>query len=334
MPSPLPTAPISLYRDNAVFERERTAIFSRTWQLLGLESDMRQPGDYHADILAGYPLVVVRDADGRLRGYHNVCRHRAGPLVAEGKGRCGRELVCRFHGWRYGLDGGLVEATGFGSADSLDPDDLSLFPVRVETWRGLVFVNLDMAATPLAQVLEPLDKALGPQPRRSAKVSHRHTVACNWKVYAENYLDGYHREGVHPTAGHLNAHHHQVHIDGDIALYGGHHDHGHTAESLWAWVWPNFGLSVYRGVLTLEHLRPEGPDRTVLKHIFLHEAEDAGVEAALVNAERTADDDTWISERVQMNLDAGIYQQGVLSPSREGGVAWFQARLMAAIGET
>lgn len=274
--------------------------------------------------------MVVRDEHRALKGYHNVCRHRAGPLVKEGKGRCDHEFVCRFHDWRYSFDGRLTETTGFGPEDGLDMSKLNLFPIRVETWRGFVFVNLDIGAAPLVDLLRPVDEKLGRQPHRSARVQDRHPIACNWKVYVENYLDGYHREGVHPAlASQAGAQRIDIHMHGEVALC----EVAKTktgAGGLWAWVWPNFGINVYRGVLMLECMRPDGPDRTIIDHVFLHEPEDPGVDAAITNSERITEEDSWICERVQQNLNAGIYQHGLLSPSHEDAVAWFQARAAQA----
>jgi choline monooxygenase len=102
---------------------------------------------------------------------------------------------------------------------------------------------------------------------------------------------------------------------------------------LWSWVWPNWGINLYRGVLMLEHMRPEGPNQARIDHIFLHEPEDAGVDAAIAYSERITEEDNWICERVQKNLDAGIYKEGILSPDQEGTVIWFQARVADAIAD-
>jgi len=324
MPAPMITALLDLYREPAVYERERRTVFRRTWQLFGLEADIPRRGDYLADTLAGYPLVVVRDDHGGLSGYHNLCRHRAGPLVGEEKGRCDGEFVCRIHKWRYGFDGGLREATGFGPADSFDTAALGLLPIRVERWRGLVFVNLDGDAAPLAASIGPLERLLGPDAHRTARVRHRHAVACNWKVYVENFLDGFHLEiedEAHPP---------EVILDGDVAM---HADASAltAADGLWAWLWPNLGVTIYRGVLLLEHMRPDSADRMQIEHIFLHAPEDAGVDAAIHASERVTEDRAWDCERVQQNLDAGVYRSGVLSPTREGAVAWFQDRARRAV---
>ena len=101
--------------------------------------------------------MVIRDQQRNLRGYHNLCPHRAGPLVGEARGRCDGEFVCRIHRWRYGFDGALLEAVGFGPAEGFDPRALGLTPIRVDTWRGLVFVNLDLDASPLSELIRPLE---------------------------------------------------------------------------------------------------------------------------------------------------------------------------------
>jgi len=328
MTAPIPTAPTFLYRDPAVFERERQSIFARSWQFLGLEADLRRRGEYVAEIIAGFPVVVVRDEAGALRGYHNVCRHRAGPLVSDTKGRCDKEFVCRFHKWRYGFDGALRAAVNFSATDSLDLASVSLLPIQVTAWRGLVFVNLDPTAGPLETLFGPVAARLPERASRSASVRHSHTVACNWKVYVETYLEGDHLEGVHADQGH----HHEVFMDGEVALCG--HTHAHHApqdetaeENLWAWVWPNLGLTVYRDTLMIEHIRPDGPDRTIVDHTFLHSPEDLGVDAAMDASEDITDAHAWVCERVQNNLDAGVFTTGMLSPSREGAVAWFQAEV-------
>lgn len=334
MTVPPQTAPVRMYQDPAVFARERERIFARTWQYFGLEADLRRAGDYLCESVAGYPIVVVRDEQGGLKGFHNVCRHRAGPLVAEGKGRCDRQFVCRYHDWTYAFDGRLKEATGFGPADGFAAEDFTLFKVLVEIWHGFIFVNLDAQAAPLIETLRPLDERLGRQAKRSAKLFDSHPIACNWKLYVENYLDGYHREGVHQElASEAGSKRHEVRITGKVALYEV-PNRATSAEGLWAWVWPNFGLHVYHGVLLLEHMRPDGPDRIVIDHIFLHEPEDPSVDSAIHDSQRITDEDAWICERVQRNMDAGIFRHGVLSPTNEGAVAWFQDHVAQAVAES
>ena len=331
MPAPVMTAPVKLYVDPAIYALERTAIFAKAWLFGGLEADLVRPGDYIAETLAGYPLLIVRDKKGELRGFHNVCSHRAGPLASEARGHCENELICRYHGWRYDFDGRLKAASGFGPAEDFDLGNYGLKPIRVETWRGLVFVNLDLDAGPLGETLAPLEERLGGLAALSARIRHSHPIACNWKIYVENYLEGYHLEGVHP--GHViheGPDLHQVRVEGLVAM----HDAPATPDDkagLWAWVWPNLGFSLYRDVLLIEHMRPSGPGQILLDHIYLHQPEDPRIDAATVASERITEEDAWICQRVQENLSAGVYVEGPLSPAHEGAVAWFQAAVKNAV---
>jgi choline monooxygenase len=321
------TAPVDQYSDPEIFAQERTAIFAKAWLFLGLEADLVRPGDYLADTLAHFPVVVVRDQGGQLRGFHNVCRHRAGPLVGDGKGRCDREFVCRYHAWRYGFDGQLAATGDFPPPPGDDGSRYGLFPIRVETWRGFVFVNLDQDARPLIDTLAPLERLVGAHKAPSARMQHSHAIACNWKVYVENLLDGYHLEGVHPVlAARAGDQRHDITVEGQVALCAHHGEE----RGFWAWIWPNLGLSLHHGVLLIERVRPESATRTRSEHIYLHEPEDPGVDAAMAAAERIFDEDAWVCERVQRNLAAGIFQEGVLSPEHDGAVAWFQARVAEA----
>ena len=143
------TLPASLYTDPSIWIAEREKIFARTWQVVGHASQVENPGDYFTTELIGEPLLLVRGPEGRLRGFYNVCRHRAGP-PAEGCGS--RKLFrCGYHGWTYGLDGALLSATEIEGVEGFRPEEFALKPVRTEEWFNLVFVNLDPEAPPLRE---------------------------------------------------------------------------------------------------------------------------------------------------------------------------------------
>src|SRR3954462_15466302 len=193
------TLPSSFYLDADVLEREKTGIFWKTWQVIGHREQVARPGDYFTFDLVGEPLLVVRETSGNLRGFYNVCRHRAGP-PAEG---CGNRKVfrCGYHGWTYGLDGRLLNAPEMDGVCDSGHEDFSLRPVHVAEWGGLVFVNLDPQAS-------SLDSWLGELPRQAQKFGldrlrffrrKDYVMECNWKVYIDNYMEGYHLPSVHPS---------------------------------------------------------------------------------------------------------------------------------------
>jgi len=324
------TLPARLYGCPDAWARERSAVFGRAWLFMGHEAEAAEAGEWIATDIAGHRLLAVRGADGALRAFHNVCRHRAGPLVQGERGRCGGELVCAYHGWRYALDGRLRAATGFGPAEGFDPREFGLLPVRLETWRGLVFVNLDAEAAPLAELTAPLERLLtergldlaAPALRRS------HDLACDWKVYAENYLEGYHIGAVHPVlAGELGGAEYRVRVEGELVVQEAAGVNDGPQAGVWGWLWPNLGVNVYRDGAMIERMTPDGPGRTRLDYLFLNDRGEAALGEALGASDRLTTEDARICEAVQANLTAGAYDTGVLSPRHEAAVAWFQSRL-------
>jgi choline monooxygenase len=325
------TLPVPFYRDPAVYAEERRRIFAKTWQFLGLEADLKAAGDFISGVVADYPIVAVRDEGGTIRAFHNVCRHRAGPLVDAAKGKCDGALVCRYHGWRYTLDGRLRSATAFGAKEGFDPREYGLYSLKVETWRGLVFVNADRDAEPLAQLTAPIDALLGERAFPSEPMRQSHPIACNWKVYVENYLEGYHIDMVHPTlAGEVESGAYQVRMEDRVAIHEVPTKSGATA-GVWAWMWPNLAVNVYQDGVMIEHMLPDGPAGTRLDYLYLRRPEDPGFEAAVASSSRLTAEDRWICEKVQKNLDAGVYEAGVLSPRHETAVGWFQSKVREAL---
>lgn len=332
------TADASLYRDPARFDAERRGVFARSWLFMGHQSELAREGDVLTATLAGYPLIVVRGQSG-LKAFHNVCRHRAGPLFEDERGNCGGALTCRYHGWVYTIDGRLRSARDFGAADGFDPREYSLFELQVATWRGFVFVNADAKAPALAAHLAPLDARLVGRDMESLVHAGRrtHDIGCNWKIYAENYLEGYHIPLVHPQLNaEVDATKYAVTVEGALCF---HHAPPKVADGvydgLWAFALPNLGLNVYEHGLMVERMVPLGIGGTRLIYDFYLTPEAAtdpyrrqqvvGM-SAIVTAE-----DKWICERVQANIEAGVYQAGVLSPKHETGVAWFQAFVAGAV---
>src|SRR4051812_42524340 len=192
------TLPSSLYTDASIFELEKEAIFSRSWQVVGHSSQVANTGDFFPAELQGEPLLLVRGADARLRGFYNICRHRAGP-PAEGCGS--RKLFrCGYHGWTYGLDGSLISATEMEGVEGFRLDEFALAPVRTEEWFNFVFVNLDDEAQPLRKCLGELPQQTEKFPFLDMKLFERRTydMKCNWKTYVDNYLEGFHLPSVHP----------------------------------------------------------------------------------------------------------------------------------------
>jgi choline monooxygenase len=329
------TLPAVDYVSPDVHEQERHAIFGTEWLCLGLSADLRAPGSYIADTVAGWPLLVVRDLEGSLRAFHNVCRHRAGPLVDDGGGSC-RSLVCRYHGWAYGLDGSLRSARDSG-LDTADIDGLDLLTVQVAEWCGVLFVCLDPDAPPLPDWLGDMAAECEPFPIETWQPAGRtmHVIDCNWKTYGDNYLEGYHIPLVHPALSRaIDPSSYRVEVHDGWVRHRAATREDALATGAWLWHWPNMAINLYESGMSVERWYPTGPTTCVLllDYSFAdNEGTAAGRNRMDVDASmRICEEDKAICEAVQRNLTAGVYVTGLLSPRHELGVADFHRRVLAA----
>ena len=330
------TLPASWYHDPEVYARERTALFGREWLMIGRAGQLQSSGDYLAVDLCGWSLLVIVGHDGAVRAFHNVCRHRAGPLVDNGAGRC-RTLVCRYHGWSYELDGQLKRARDFGDAD-LPVDELGLLPVSVAVWRGLVFVNLDPDASPLLDSLGSFVAECEFFAMEELRFSHQvgHEVAANWKTYADNYMEGYHIPFVHPRLNkEVDARRYRVEVGDRYCSHTAPARDGSLTSGKWLWRFPNLAINLYPEGMNVERFLPLGPRRTriVYDYFFrdLSPAAQAQNDEVVRLSLEVLDEDRAICEAVQHNLESGVYDRGRLSPRHENGVGYLQSLVRDAV---
>ncbi len=180
----------ALYCDDAIHALELERIFAREWCCVGRAGDFATPGRYLATDIAGEPVLVVGGADGTIRAFSNICRHRGARLL-EGTGEA-RRIVCPYHAWTYDLEGRLKTFTFM--RDGFSPDGVCLPEFRTEAWNGWVYVNLDPEAEPLAPRLEPLGRILANYQLASYEPLFRveEVWPTNWKILIENFTEPYH----------------------------------------------------------------------------------------------------------------------------------------------
>lgn len=331
------TMPARWYGDPDIHRAERERIFSRQWLWVGREETVSEPGRYLTAAPAGFPLFVRRGEDGALRGFHNVCRHRASMLLTEPSGRCDA-IACPYHGWHYRSDGTLDHVPPpFGAAADFPKDELSLFPISVETWKDLVFVCLDRAAPPLASWLGPVARAID-RAAPARVVFDREAeflVACNWKTYVDNYQEGYHIPPLHPGLNRdLDWKRYRVINDEGGSTHEAPAKKRSTHPGVFGWRFPNFAFSSYAEGLSFLRMEPVGPAQT---RIVYHFYRPAGVstedfQPMVDYGIQISEEDQWIVPLIQRNLDAGIYERGPLSPRHENGVFHFHEMVRAALG--
>jgi Rieske 2Fe-2S family protein len=218
---PFPEAgplPALAYRDPRVFAFDRDAIFARAWLCVGHEGALAAPGDFVLAPLTPEGILVVRGGDGVLRAFYNVCRHRGATLV---EAPCGRAeaLACPYHRWTYALDGSLRAAAG-ARAD-LDRASAGLTAVRLGTWSGLVFVNLDADAPALEAALAGAPSWLAALPPLRRVGHTRHEVRASWKLCVENFQESHHFPLVHPALEALTPCERAASVLGDGPWLGG-----------------------------------------------------------------------------------------------------------------
>jgi choline monooxygenase len=339
------TLPAQLYLDPEVLEVERERIFARTWQLVGSAARVAEPGRYACAEVAGEPIVVVRDAE-ELRGFYNVCLHRAGP-VARGCGQR-QSLQCGYHGWTYSLSGALVKTPEMEGVEGFRPAEMHLRPVRVASFGPLVFANLDPGAPSLEESLDEI-------PQRAASLrlgDMRYVMAkdyvldCNWKVYVDNYLEGYHLPIVHP----------QLFKELDYEAYrveprrtwsiqhaplrpvkGSSERHYVPTrageEAQYYWIFPNLMLNAYKGQLQTNLILPLGPERTLTRFEWYaleppaDPQKDDAWRALVEFSDVIQAEDIGICQEVQRNLRSRAYAQGRYSVKRENGLHHFHQLL-------
>src|ERR1700686_3473759 len=354
-----PTLASKFYTDPAILDIEKTRIFLRTWQLVGtlshacgevggVERTIAEPESFFTGDVAGEPVVVVRDKQGALRAFSNVCRHRAGP-IAQGSD-CKNVLRCGYHGWTYTLDGRLIGTPDVEGVEFFDRSTMGMVPLRVETWEQFIFVNFDAHAEPLATFLGEIPRqARGFQFDGLQMVERRdYLIDCNWKVYVDNYLEGYHIPIAHPGlmreidyAGYRTETFRyysqqfapiramksedkgeRLYAPGTIGLQ----------EALYFWVFPNLMVNIYPDNVSTNVILPISQDKTLtIFEWFFHDAGSAAtrerVRKAVEFSDQVQQEDIGLCESVQRGLRSSTYDRGRYSVRRENGVHHFHMLL-------
>jgi nitrite reductase/ring-hydroxylating ferredoxin subunit len=196
----LPDLPLGRYTDPEFFRLEQDRLFARSWLYACHDSELPENGSYQLRDIAGRAILLVRGDDGEVRAFFNACRHRGAPVVGEPCGTA-RLLACRYHSWTYDLCGRLVRVPDERDFVGLDMTQRGLPVVRCERWGGWWFVNLDSAAVPLLEWLDPLPRLLADIAGSPLRVldTKRVELRCNWKILAEGFLEVYHARTIHPT---------------------------------------------------------------------------------------------------------------------------------------
>jgi choline monooxygenase len=351
------TLPASWYTDPAVLALEHERIFARSWQYVGRLEQVAEPGDFFAGRAGHVPVVVVRDDTGALNAFVNVCRHR-GHEVASGEGNR-RTLQCPYHAWTYGLDGCLRAVPRGERERDLPVGELSLLRVQVDSWGPFVFVNPDLSAAPLAEVLGELPEIVAASGVDFSRLRFRERrewlLKANWKIGIENYLECYHCPVAHPGFSELldvdpDRYRLVVHdwftsqfgevresvLNGDrTAAYDPRG--GEISAAQYHALWPNATINIEAGRmnLSIDVWIPDGPDRMVgISDLFFGEdVPDETQRELMAFAQQVGREDNDLCESVQRGLASGMVPQGRLLLRSEQLIHHFQRLVFQALAE-
>jgi choline monooxygenase len=335
------TLPARWYTDPAILALEKELVIARTWQPAGHASWVREPGSFFACEIAGEPVLITRYADGTLRAMSNVCRHRGSELCS-GRGS-GNVIRCPYHGWTYTLDGALHGAPEFEGVAAWDRRDVRLPQFRVDTWGPYVFVCQDDAAPALSEVWGAIPEeavAIGcPIAGLEFHSRRDYIIECNWKVYVDNYLEGYHLPAAHPSLfRELDYAQYRVetfrYYSSQIApikaraegprRYAYQDD---SQRALYYWVFPNYMLNIYPDNLSANIIVPLGPEKTLTIFEWFGYAGAGVLQATIDFSDEIQQEDIRICESVQRGLRSRHYDRGRFSVKRENGVHHFHGLL-------
>lgn len=353
-----------IYHDPEFFALEKRSIFRRSWQLICHLNDIPARGDYHCFDLLGESLVAVRGADGVVRSFHNVCRHRASRLLDGPKGHCAGRIVCPYHAWTYALDGRLIGVPQRASFRDFDSTQHGLVALEQEIFMGFIFVRLEgglpsvreMAAPYLDELAIYRMEELVPQGRVTLRPRR-----ANWKNIGDNYSDGMHINVAHPGLTRLFGHSYGIEAKEWIDKMWG--TLGDTAPGSWSersyrkllppaahlpperqrlWtyfkLWPNLAFDIYPDQIDFMQFLPVSATETLIREIaYVHADDRREMRAARylnwrINRQVNLED-TVLIERVQAGMASSSYGVGPLS-TNEVCLRSFARRMRSLIPES
>ena len=345
-----------VYHDPEYFRIEMARLIRPSWQIVCHANDIPDAGDWRTLEILGESVIVIRGADGLVRAFANVCRHRGSRLV-DGTGGCAKRLTCPYHAWTYATDGRLVGVPRREDYAGLDPAGLGLLPVELEAWHGFLFVRLESGGPGVGVMMAPYEEEVAPYRLADLQAIGRITLRprdVNWKNVADNYSDGLHIDVAHPGLTRL--------FGGDYGIHAGEHVDrmsgdlvdrpssnlserayqkllpGEDRRWLYYKLWPNVAIDIYPDQVDFMHFVPVGPTETLIREVSyaLPDTRREMKAARYLNwriNRRVNLEDTALIRRVQQGMGSSFYKPGPLGRS-EVCLRRFAGKLRRLIPET
>ncbi|VUC22971.1 unnamed protein product [Clonostachys rosea] len=337
--------PSSWYRSAEVYELERRAIFSKKWILVTHKLRFVENGTWIRFEEAGFQFFLVKDHKGKINGFHNICRHRAFPIVTEEKGKS-LVLSCKYHGWSYGLSGQLAKAPGYTDMEGFDKTKNGLFPIHVHVdAHGFIWVNLDASNTPepFGKEFHNIDKLERHKAFNFDDYHFDHTWEMsgdyNWKTLADNYNECYHCKTTHPdTLGLSDLDKYAVEVK------GGQIEHLPDTSKMQVkdvynlvsnYYFPNACMTVTPHFFYMMRCVPTSHGHCSMEYeVYRHkDASDEDFKTIDEMFKRILNEDKWLCNNAQKNLNAGVFINGEMHPRMEQGPLYFQSRVRQVLND-
>ncbi len=334
-----------LYYEPEFLEAEKRAFLRAAPQVVCHQSEIPEPGDWRTLEYLGESIIVIRGDDRTVRAFANVCRHRGSRLV-DGMGGCAKVLTCPYHAWSYARDGRLVGVPHRNEYPGLDPRQLGLMPITLETWHGFLFVTLEPGAPSVSEMMAPYEEEVSLYRFADLRVIGRITIrqrALNWKTIADNYSDGLHIPVGHPGLTRLFGRNYRIEANARVDRMEGdliekestnpserayqrflpkvaHLPESHQRKWLYYKLFPNVAFDIYPDQVDFMQFLPVSATETVIREISYAVPDDRREMRVArhlnwrinrrVNAE-----DTELITRVQLGMQSPSYKAGPLGTS-------------------
>ncbi|RYO31813.1 hypothetical protein AA0113_g11827 [Alternaria arborescens] len=332
--------PGNWYTSEEMYQLERRAIFTRRWLILTHESRLPNPGDFLRYNIANYDVVVSKDQSSEIHAFHNVCRHRAYPVVEKDGGNA-KIFSCKYHGWSYGLSGKLAKAPGYQELQNFEKAKNGLFPIHTHTDRnGFIWINMDAKKEPEVSwesQFNHVDEQARFDQFNFDDYEFDHTWnlegPLNWKILADNFNECYHCKTAHPdlTAGWLDLESHDVHCSADYIQHyiESPEDHKELGQEICStYCFPNASFTITKHFLFMQKFMPKSADETVMYYEVWRNKHSSEEDFLFISDtyKRVMGEDKVLCERAQKNIKAGVFVNGELNPYKEKGPLFFQNR--------
>ena len=325
----------SWYSDEKILKLEKENIFSKSWHLLGSIDRIPNEGDYLIKTINEQPIVVIKDKVGEINVFYNVCQHRGCVLLE--KGGNSKQIKCGYHGWVYELNGELKAARGFDKED-LDFEQLNLKSIEHYIWMNQIFVKLQSDCNNLPKTLKEIEIIISPIKfdNYSFHLRKSYEIKCNWKVYMDNYLEGFHIPLVHPKLNKVidyksysteifdNFSLQWCHINAESSPYKKTDD---ASKAYYFTLFPNILFNITPGRLQTNIIEPINASscNVYFDYYFENEEDLKSIQEDISFSEEVQNEDINICERIQIGLESDGFDNGVFSKKYETGVSHFQS---------